>query len=333
MYTNDDLSDAVQKGIFTQESVAEFRAQLASSRNTPSVDEESFKLITGFNDIFVVIASVLLLFSSSWILRSVDHALASLAFPFLAWGLAEYFVLRRKMALPAIVLLVCFIWGVFAFSLQLNQPLSKTSFIIATAATGIAAYLHWLRFKVPITIAAGTAATIGFFIASFLTLFPSLLDWFWVVIFLGGVVVFVLAMYWDASDRDRVTYRSDVAFWLHLLSAPLLIHPVFLALGILHGNESVSNMVIVILLYALTSFISVVVDRRAFMVSSLIYVIYAFSSLLKAYGVVGYSFAATGVFIGAALLLMSVFWYKIRANLVGLLPSFVREYLPKVNGV
>ena len=321
MYTNDDLSDAIEKGIFTEASVVEFRAQFASSRNTPSVDEENFRLITGFNDIFVVIASVLLLFSSSWILRSVDHALASLTFPLLAWGLAEYFVRKRKMALPAIVLLVCFIWGVFALSLQLNQPLSKMSFIVATAATGIAAYFHWLRFKVPITIAAGTAATIGFFVALFLTSFPTLLDWFWVVVFLGGVAAFLFAMYWDASDRKRITYRSDVAFWLHLLSAPLIIHPVFLSLGILDGSESLGSIVIVIVLYSLMSFISVVIDRRAFMVSSLVYVLYAFSSLLKVYGVVGYSFAATGVFIGIALLLMSVFWHKIRSRLVTFLPS------------
>ena len=63
MYTDEDLDYAVKKGIFTGESVAEFRAQLSSSKNTPSVDEENFRLITGFNDIFVVIACMLLLFS------------------------------------------------------------------------------------------------------------------------------------------------------------------------------------------------------------------------------------------------------------------------------
>ena len=266
-------------------------------------------------------------------LRSVDHVSASLVFPLLAWGLAEYLVLKRKMALPAIVLLVCFIWGVFAFFLQLNQPVNETSFITATAATGIAAYFHWLRFKVPITIATGTAATLGFLMTSFLVMFPALRDWVWTIVFFGGVIAFVFAMYWDASDRNRITRRSDVAFWLHLLSAPLIIHPVFLALGILDGNENLGSIAIVIVLYILMSFISVVIDRRAFMVSSLIYVIYAFSSLLKVYGVVGYSFAATGGFIGAVLLVMSVFWYKIRANLVYLLPSLVREYLPKANGV
>ncbi len=81
------------------------------------------------------------------------------------------------------------------------------------------------------------------------------------------------------------------------------------------------------------SVISVVIDRRAFMVSSLVYVLYAFSSLLEIYGVVGYSFAATGVFMGVALLLISVFWHEIRVKLVALLPSLMQKYLPAVNAV
>lgn len=62
--------------------------------------------------------------------------------------------------------------------------------------------------------------------------------------------------------------------------------------------------------------ISIVVDRRAFMVSSLIYVLYAISNILEAYGVVGYSFAVTGVCIGAALLLLPAFWHPVRGKLV-----------------
>jgi hypothetical protein len=30
-------------------------------------------------------------------------------------------------------------------------------------------------------------------------------------------------MWWDSSDRARLTRRSDVAFWLHLLAAPMIV--------------------------------------------------------------------------------------------------------------
>jgi hypothetical protein len=43
------------------------------SKNTNQVDEENFKLIGSFNDIFVVIACLLLLFSSGWVLNTIQN--------------------------------------------------------------------------------------------------------------------------------------------------------------------------------------------------------------------------------------------------------------------
>ena len=41
----------------------------------------------------------------------------------------------------------------------------------------------------------------------------------------AALVVFcIIAMSFDMSDRSRVTRRSDCAFWLHLLAAPLIVH-------------------------------------------------------------------------------------------------------------
>jgi len=331
MYTDEDLDDAVKKGVFSDTSVAQFRAELSSSKNVSSVDEENFRLISGFNDIFVVIACLLLLFSSLWVVRGINESLGFLVFTLLAWGLAEFFVLKKKMALPAIVLLLSFVGGVFFFSYGVSSMWFETSTIFATALSAIAAYFHWRRFNVPITVAAGTAAIIGFLVALVGLIVPNAASWFLLALFICGVFAFLFAMYWDASDRSRVTRRSDVAFWLHLLSAPLIIHPVFSSLGILQGNESVSSMAVVIGLYLLMTFISVAIDRRAFMVSSLAYVLYALSKLLNVYGDVGYSFAATGVLIGAALLLLSALWHSTRAKLVVLLPASIQRYLPEIN--
>jgi hypothetical protein len=69
MYSDEDLNLAVKNGIFTDLSVEQFRHLLTTERNSPIVDEENFKLIGGFNDIFVVIACLLLLFSSHWVVK------------------------------------------------------------------------------------------------------------------------------------------------------------------------------------------------------------------------------------------------------------------------
>jgi hypothetical protein len=39
-----------------------------------------------------------------------------------------------------------------------------------------------------------------------------------------GLAVFAVAMSYDLTDPERVTHRSDCAFWLHFLAAPLLVH-------------------------------------------------------------------------------------------------------------
>lgn len=327
MYTDDDLNSAIEKDIFTKDAVSKFKLHVESLKETPSVDEENFRLIGGFNDIFVVIACVLLLFSSFTVLRVMSFSLATIVFPLLAWGLAEFFVLRRKMALPAIILLLSFVGGVFSSSMYLTD----SSTLISTALASIAAYFHYRRFQVPITIAAGTAAAAGFIVSGLISLFPTLKEWIMPMLFICGVGLFFFAMYWDALDRARESRSTDVAFWLHLLSAPLIVHPVFTSLGIFDGVDNAANMAIVIALYLLMTVISISIDRRAFMVSSLIYVLYAITNILKAYGVVGQSFAVTGVCIGAALLLLSAFWHPIRIQLVQRLPDTLQRYLPKYN--
>jgi len=88
------------------------------------------------------------------------------------------------------------------------------------------------------------------------------------------------------------------------------------------------SMVIVIVLYVLVTLISMVVDRRAFMVSSLLYVLYALSALLETYGFVSDSFALTGIGIGSVLLILSVYWHGLRSALMRWMPDAIRMRVP-----
>jgi hypothetical protein len=332
MYTDEDLNLAVDKGVFTDESVEEFRKLQTSLKSTPSVDEENFRLVGGFNDIFIVIACLLLLFSTLWVLKSTaeSDSIGLLVFTILSWCLSEFFVLKRKMALPAIVLLLSFVGGAFSLSISALSLSFELSAVAATAITSVAAYFHWRRFGVPITIAVGTAAVVGLLVSVIVSILPVAKDWLLSIVFLCGIFTFAFAMFWDSSDTSRTTSKSDTAFWLHLLSAPMIIHPVFSSLGVLNGNESLSSMLIVFILYLFMTSISIVIDRRAFMVSSLVYVLYALSTLIKIYGGVGYSFALTGVCMGGALLLLSAYWNPVRSVLVDKLPDAMKFYIPNI---
>ncbi|MFL0803396.1 MAG: hypothetical protein K6L81_06735 [Agarilytica sp.] len=331
MYTNEDLNYAIDQGIFSKESVDEFRETLESAKRTHFVDEENFKLVNSFNDIFVVIACGLLLFSALWAVKTINEDLGLLVFTVLSWGLAEFFILKRKMALPAIALLLSFVGGTFFFVLKLFGDTSEMAFVSAAGAAAVVAYGHWWRFSVPITMAAGAAALVGLVVSVILSINPDAKVYLSPALFVCGVMVFICAMYWDASDRLRTTRNSDVAFWLHLLSAPLIIHPIFSSLGIFDGSETMIGMSVVIILYVLMTLISLVVDRRAFMVSSLAYVIFAISNILKELGGLSYSFALTGIVIGSALLILSAYWHIVRVMLVNNLPLAIQRYVPSVN--
>lgn len=353
MYSESDFESAIAAGILDKNSVAAFRAHIAQTRETQAVDEEYFRLITSFNDIFVAIASILLLGAVSWIgcmvIEDSWQWLSGLVVAATAWGLAEFFTRKRRMALPSILLLFAFVSAVFmaaeflllSFSPDVTaQNLESENFFMgnglwfgglttmAAIITAGAAYLHWRRFRVPITIAAGAAALAIALGSLILTLIPGTIDFLSSLTLLIGLLVFVFAMYWDKSDPARQTRRADVAFWLHLLAAQLIVHSIFVLVGVFEHNASATTAGTVIALYIGMGIVALVIDRRAVLVSSLFYVLYALSEVLKQFGAVDLNLALTGFIIGLGLLLLSVFWHKARAVIVRKLPSSWQKNLP-----
>jgi len=359
MYSQQELDDAVASGVISADAASALRAYIERQRTTAIPDEEQFRLITGFNDIFVSIAAAILLFAVGWIGQWIGQntglivdingpsPLAPLAVAATAWPLAMFFTAKRRMALPSILLLLAFVGGVFgAVGLGIAMAIGADSFnnnnllggivLAASAAVStVAAWLHWRTFHVPITIAAGAgsvaAIAVGLLLAA---LGPNVEDAkniiLGFVLFLG-IGMFLFAMWWDGSDRARLTRRSDVAFWLHLLAAPMIAHPVFTLLGLTSGHVSVAEGLAVVALYLVLGITALAVDRRALLVSALAYVLYALSSLFKQFGAVELNIALTALVIGSALLLLSAFWHQARGAIVRPLPESLRERLPLID--
>jgi len=338
MYTNEDLNNAVKEGILKQKDVENFRIYISKSHHSPSVDEENFKLLSGFNDIFVVVTSLLLLLSVSWIIPETPYS--SFAITLLSWGLAEFFVKIRKMSLPAIVLFITFVGSFFmgiSKVIDANQffmNISENTLMLSTVFTAFAAYIHWKRFAVPITVAVGIATMIIFSLSLVISYMDNIthlkdaFDYAPYLILLFGVVTFFIAMAWDASDTKRISNNSDVAFWLHLLAAPLIVHPIFTLLGVFNSQSGIETIFAIVIFYILLSMLSIIIDRRAFMVSSLLYVLYATNTLFSTYGMNNNSFAITGILIGFSLLMLSGYWSKARVILLRLIPQFIQNKVP-----
>ena len=359
MYSQQELDDAVASGVMTAEAADALRAHVERQRSTAIPDEEQFRLITGFNDIFVSIAAAILLFAVGWIGQSIGQSagliidtdgpspLAPLAVAATAWPLAMFFTAKRRMALPSILLLLTFVGGVFAtalFSFVLgvgpnnfdnNPQLGGVVAAVSAAIAGGAAWLHWRRFHVPITVAAGAgsvaAIAVGLLVAALGQNAEQAKDVILGFVLLLGIGMFLFAMWWDASDRARTTRRADVAFWLHLLAAPMIVHPVFTLLGLTGGHISVAEGLAVIALYVVIGLTALAVDRRALLVSALAYVLFAMQQLFKEFGAVELNIALTALIIGSALLLLSAFWHQARGAIVRPLPENLRNRLPIVD--
>jgi hypothetical protein len=364
MYSQQELDDAIASGVITAEAADALRAHIERQRSTAIADEEQFRLITGFNDIFVSIAAAILLFAVGWIGQSIGQAtglyisdngdvgpsfLAPLAIAVTAWLLALFFTGKRRMALPSILLLLAFVGGVLATSgfllVQIigtdrfngqNEVLGATVAGVSAAIAAAAAWLHWRSFHVPITIAAGAAAVAGLFLAIVVAIVQpgdgeaakNLILGF---VLLLGVGMFLFAMWWDASDRARITRRSDVAFWLHLLAAPMIAHPIFTLMGLNSGTVGTGEALLVVGLYVLFGLTALAVDRRALLVSALVYVLYALTELFKQFGAVELNVALTALVIGSALLLLSAYWHQARRLIVMRLPSTLQARLPELD--
>ncbi len=354
MYSDDDLRSAVASGVISADAADALRAHVASGRSMPASDEENFRLLNSFNDIFVTIAAILLLVAMAGIGQAFTPGIdgpppfSGLLIAGAAWMLAEVFTLKRRMALPSIVLLLAFVGGIMEMLVGFSvlamggseaanngqKVLAIMLFSGSALLTAGAAWVHWRRFMVPITVAAGAAAIVATIISAVVGVFgltqidrpeAILLP----MVFTAGLVMFAFAMRWDMSDRARQTRRSDVAFWLHLLAAPMIAHPLFYWLGVTDGrNIGASAALGVLIVYIVMGLVALAVDRRAMLVSALAYVLVTLTWLFDRFGAVHLNVALTALVIGSALLTLSAFWTPIRSAIVKHLPGDVQSRLP-----
>ena len=366
------LDRAVSRGILTRMQVAELHelAALAPARDpepAPALtareraglgtnDPENLRFIGGFADVFVTIGMVLFLGALGQMTgafeanASTGPAVVAAA----SWALAEYFTRRRRMALPSIVLLLVFVGAGFAavqgtlvrFGIGLTDALSGDATALPLVAAGLStallAALHHWRFRVPITVAAGVASlSVG--IATAIELFaPGVVARYPTAILAGfGLAIFLLAMRFDLKDPERVTRNTDIAFWLHLLAAPLIVRAVLPAAGgegfstdwifTAPATLSTGTAVLVLALFLVLGLVSVLIDRRALLVAGLSFAGVAYWSVLEAANLAEDNGVVITLFsLGAFILLVSVGWKPMRRLLLTPLPGALTRRLPRV---
>ncbi|MCI4645064.1 MAG: hypothetical protein MRY64_09795 [Hyphomonadaceae bacterium] len=346
MFDRNDLRAAVEAGVLSESAARDLERFLTRrSGADASGDPESLRFLANLNDIFLSIGILLLLagtvaFSANLILPEeptpLRAALALVPAMALSWGLAEYFCLRRRLLLPSIVLCAafCLLTGLAASLIVGNaaaEDIRNSSDIFYAAGnlgmlggltTGAGALAFFLRFRLPfglfvlaLALAVTAYSGVAFFGNTGLVIGGTLS-------LIIGLITLTVAVFLDAGDPQRLTRRSDHAFWLHLAAAPQIILGLRgMTLGFFGG--SAQTMPASLLLVSLLGFalLSLALNRRALIVSSLLTYAIALTALI---GNMGLGVVNTTIFtllvLGSAVVLIGGGWSTARRMVLTILP-------------
>jgi hypothetical protein len=352
MLQNDDLDAAIGAGILTQAQADGLLALMAQRRSGTAAlraDEERFRFMRGFNDFFFAIGVVLLGVGISMFAglneRPAFYAIAAA----IMWALAELLVRRMRLVLPGIVILIFFIIFAMAMvpiadiiryapdigeiptTLFFNQ---KTSLRIAIQSpiAMLAAALFYFRFRFPFALLiSGASIVLAIAMSANTFVFKGAELPLQLILLACGIVAFAAAMRFDLSDRLRATRRSDCAFWLHVLAAPLIVHSLMVLIISNTLQLDIFSSVRILAIAGLLTIVALVIDRRALLVSALSYIGIVIANTLSHAGTneIGTGIA-TLVILGILVLALGIGWTPLRRRIASYISPALMNRLPPV---
>jgi hypothetical protein len=353
---NEDIDAAISAGVMPQAQADALRAFVAERRRSrleqAGAEDERFRFMTGFNDFFFAIGILLLGFGMMFFTGGVP--LPSLIAALLIWALSELLVRRMRLVLPGILLSLFFIAFVFlAVPADLATLTARVApgqvigsfWLDAIGATGLpiaaatkaligvaAASLYYWRFRLPFALLPIAASLVLFAMALIRLAAGELAPVAWSTLTLAcGLAVFAAAMSFDMSDRDRMTRRSDCAFWLHLLAAPLIVHSLVSLIAPNLALISSAAAIVILAIVGILAVIAIAIDRRALLVSALLYIGVVIGYAIQSSGLRGSGvFFATLVILGAFVIILGVGWQPLRRRLIALISPAIASKVPPV---
>jgi hypothetical protein len=352
----DDLQAAVDAGVIDAAQAEKLRAMRGTSTpvlgpdGEPAIaDEERFRFLNGFNDVFLTIGVLLVagafLAATSTSFFGLGWAATLAVGAGVFWVLSEILVGRLRAVLPGMVLSLLFVaFAASAVAVQLHWDNFKQSnwdvaselvfwrnpTLVFGLPALIASLAYYIRFRLPFALAL--IACFGYAVAA-RSLYEIGIGPSFVAIGYG-ILVLIVALIYDSQDPRRVTRLSDCAFWLHLVAAPLFVSPVLMLIK--HSTNGVGTSAIVLLTVFLLALFALAIDRRALLVSSLasftvaVYDILSGGIRLPDSGGAPISFIMTLALVGGFVLILGVFWHPLRNRLLPILQSTpLGPYLPQ----
>ena len=326
MISKSTLQEAAEQNIIEPAQV-EPLYKFISQNNSDSISEsreEPLRFIRSFGDVFITLGVVLLVISINLANLSA-YAYLIPAAGFVA--VAEWLVRVRRLALPGIAILLSilfFVHKAFAFS-------GDNAALYSFAVLALTSLLFYLRYRMPFSLlplAASLVAMAVYLLGFDVIETPAIFAFF-------GLLVFAVALWFDAQDTKRLSHLSDSAFWLHLLASPLIVHGMMVSMLLSDQAwiEFIGKEIIIIVFFAGFFLLALLVDRRAMLISTQLYIIYALTQLFKdrvttTQDVMIYVLIVLGLFV----IYFGAYWYKARRVIFGRLSSHsISRYVPDLN--
>ncbi|MBB5516891.1 hypothetical protein FHS89_002935 [Rubricella aquisinus] len=339
--SQDDLRAAVEAGRISEAQAASLiaLAQARSGARSGLRDaEEPFELFRGFNEVFVVVGLCVLL--GGWLalalgafsvddepLLAVFSTILSVAVLFV---LSHYFIKRRRMVGPALLLTVSVVVSGLLLSSSviyiwndMEDPLGQRDLLLLFGIGLAVSGIHWWQFRVPIALGAIALLLYGFAVAILSPGWDVLNDpgglflltgrsYVGVLTLLFGIGTFAMAMRFDLKDRFRVTRNTANAFWLHTVAATFIVSTI--AVSLMQSGGWVAYGLLALFLVFMAT-VAIVVDRRSFIMAGIGYVIALSFTLFSDDGAPYFV-----LLLGIVLTLLGAKWADLRRGLMGLLP-------------
>ncbi len=344
----DDLDASVADGIITRE-------QANAIRHKRAANDEPFKLIGNFGDVFLCIGLLFVYWSQGAFLLVADVPIlwVHIGFAVLFWLIAEFFVFSTRRKFPAVVAIALFVISVHKVAGYYLGDVSLTGMALAYFSgieTGMRALEHLavitaalllalLRFRQPIIVLGlGLCATLLAFALTrqYVAETPAR-----IVLAVCGAVFLLLGFLLDMKDKARTGIWHEWALWLFVLGSPLTVHPIFLGLI---GEQLAATRVdsfnefvridLEGLIWAVTalaagfSLLGLLLDRRSLVASTLLYLsaILTYATFRSGLGL-STAAAVVPLTIGVLVILLGVGWDHARAALLRVVP-FRRAFRP-----
>ncbi len=359
MFDRSDLRAAEEAGILTRDQAARLEAFLAARADPASPaavnQTENLRFLNNFNDIFVTIGIVILAIGLTagtglffgprfWSMVTGGSAgsfgaMILMPVALIMWVIAEYFGRRRRMLLPTMAAITVFTVysglsiGMIASGLTGANAATATRLSVALTTLGNAsvstfvgcggaALLAWWRFRLPFCMflmaasVAGAAYAFAGFFGDRGLIFGGLLS------MLIGTGTLAAAIWYDQQDPGRISRLSDNAFWLHVAAAPQIILGLRgLVMGATTATPSLPEAMILLACLILLGVLSLALNRRALIVSSLFSFWLALGEVVDALGGGGSTtFIATALLLGAGIIILGGGWHTARRALLSRMP-------------